>query len=265
MSSVPGRARFRSLVFGRHGVITSIDSETGNLVIGGKHVFPLGLSDPPPLGSKTPSGNDGLAEVASAGVTHVRNYVTWNKDTVDAQISQAIVQLNAASTHGLQIWMGLAGIAAGLTPTLDNVVNALKAHPGLGAWKGADEPAHSPKQNPVAACRAVYDRVQTLDPDHPVVLIEAPRGPAPTPNRNKGLRYHPKNRRCSTLRGRVRYTRHRHLSRLDSSWKARRNRSQHRYQCCRRYDETDLCGNAAGSDLDDPSDRFPGCSAHANH
>lgn len=166
-------------------MISSIDSETGNLVIGGKHVFPLGLSDPPPLGSKTPSGNDGLAEVASAGVTHVRNYVTWNKDTVDAQISQAIVQLNAASTHGLQIWMGLAGIAAGLTPTLDNVVNALKAHPGLGAWKGADEPAHSPKQNPVAGCRAVYDRVQTLDPDHPVVLIEAPRGPAPKPNRNK--------------------------------------------------------------------------------
>jgi hypothetical protein len=166
-------------------VISSIDPETGNLVIGGKQVFPLGLSDPPPLGSKTPSGNDGLAEVASAGITHLRHYTTWNKDTVDAQINEAIVQLNGASARGLQIWMGLAGIAAGLTPTLDTVVNALKTHPGLGAWKGADEPAHSPTQNPAPGCIAVYDQIRALDPDHPVVLIEAPRGPAPKPNPKK--------------------------------------------------------------------------------
>ena len=163
-------------------MISSIDSETGSLVIGGKCVFLLGLSDPPPVGSKTPSGNDGLAEVASAGITHFRNYTTWNKDTVDAQIDEAIVKLNAASVHGLQIWMGLAGIATALTPTLDKVVNALKAHPGLGAWKGADEPAHSPTQNPTPGCIAVYNHIRALDPDHPVVLIEAPRGPAPKPN-----------------------------------------------------------------------------------
>ena len=37
---------------------SSIDAATGNLVLGGKPVFPIGLSDPPPLGSTAPSGAD---------------------------------------------------------------------------------------------------------------------------------------------------------------------------------------------------------------
>jgi hypothetical protein len=180
-------------------VITSIDPKTGNLVIGGTHVFPLGLSDPPPVGSKTPSGNDGLHEVAAAGVTHLRYYKPWATaaatataqvkaqvgKVVDGQITDALGYVNGASTYGLQVWMSLEGLAAGITENLDPVVNALKDRPGLGVWKGADEPAHSPIQNTVAGCSAVYKQVQTLDPDHPVVLIEAPRGPAPKPNPKK--------------------------------------------------------------------------------
>jgi hypothetical protein len=53
----------------------------------------------------------------------------------------------------------------------------VKGHPGLGAWKGADEPAHG--HIPAADCVAVYEHLRSLDPDHPVALIEAPRAPGP--------------------------------------------------------------------------------------
>src|SRR5947209_10627795 len=37
---------------------TSIDLKTGSLLVGGSRVFPLGLSDPPPVDSAAPSGKD---------------------------------------------------------------------------------------------------------------------------------------------------------------------------------------------------------------
>jgi hypothetical protein len=40
---------------------------------------------------------------------------------------------------------------------------------------------------PPAGCVAVYHRLRALDPDHPVVLIEAPRAPAPTAGRTEPL------------------------------------------------------------------------------
>ena len=64
-------------------------------------------------------------------------------------------QLDAASKHGLQLWLALAGVDNDLShqPLLNKVVNTLKGHPGLGAWKGADEPAHG--RVPAAGCVAV--------------------------------------------------------------------------------------------------------------
>ena len=42
------------------------------------------------------------------------------------------------------MWLALAGLDNNLSAQalLDKIVNTLKAHPGLGVWKGADEPAH---------------------------------------------------------------------------------------------------------------------------
>ena len=50
----------------------AIDS-TGCIVIDGQKVFPIGLSEAPPLGGKTPDGRDAWAEVASAGANFVRS------------------------------------------------------------------------------------------------------------------------------------------------------------------------------------------------
>lgn len=164
---------------------TSVDSATGNLLIGGERVFPIGLSDPPPVGSTvTNTGVDAWAEIAAAGVTFVRNYTEWDAATVDAQLQAVRGELDTATSYGLQLWLGLAGVATDLTQKslLQQIVNTFKGHPGLGAWKGADEPAHG--QNPAAGCVAVYQQLRALDPTHPVVIIQAPRGPAPTPGAN---------------------------------------------------------------------------------
>jgi hypothetical protein len=161
---------------------SSIDLSTGNMLIGGKPVFPIGLSDPPPVDSTAlNSGLNAWAEIAGAGVSFLRNYTVWTAIGVDEQILSVAQELDAAPNHGLQLWIGLAGVDNDLTQEslLDRIVNTFKGHPGLGAWKGADEPAHG--HVPAAGCVAVYEHLRALDPNHPVVIIEAPRGPGPTP------------------------------------------------------------------------------------
>jgi hypothetical protein len=160
---------------------TSVDSSTGDLLIGGKRVFPIGLSDPPPVDGLAPGGADAWAVIASAGVTFVRNYTVWTSAAAAEQVTSVLQELDAASKHGLEVWVGLAGVDNNLSQEslLTRIVSALKGHPGLGAWKGADEPAHG--HVPAAGCVAVYQHLRSIDPDHPVVIIEAPRGPSPTP------------------------------------------------------------------------------------
>jgi hypothetical protein len=58
-------------------------------------------------------------------------------------------------------------------------VKALKAHPALLAYKGIDEPRNPFRGadwiRPAGLVRA-YDKLKQLDPDHPVVIIQAPLG-----------------------------------------------------------------------------------------
>ncbi len=160
----------------------SIDRATGNMLVDGKPVFPIGLSDPPPLdGTALNSGLDAWAEIAGAGVNFVRNYSVWTAAGLGEQMLSVGQELDGARSHGLQVWLGLAGVDNDLSQRslLDQIVNTFKGHPGLGAWKGADEPALG--HVPAAGCVAVYGHLRVVDPNHPVVIIEAPRGPGPTP------------------------------------------------------------------------------------
>jgi hypothetical protein len=161
---------------------TSVDPATGNLLVDRKPVFPLGLSDPPPLGSTAPdSGSDAWTEIAAAGVGFVRNYTVWQAAGLDEQLIAVAQELDAAPRHGLQLWLALAGVDRDLEKQalLDRIVNTFKGHPGLGVWKGVDEPAHG--HVPAPGCVEVYHHLRSLDPDHPVAIIEAPRGPSPGP------------------------------------------------------------------------------------
>jgi hypothetical protein len=93
----------------------SVDSSTGDLLVRGRSVFPLGLSDPSPVGSVAPSGADAWAEVASAGVSFVRNYTVWTAAAAAEELASVVQELDAASKHGLQVWVALAGIDADLS------------------------------------------------------------------------------------------------------------------------------------------------------
>jgi hypothetical protein len=166
----------------------TIDGATGSLVVNGQKVFPLGLSDPPPLGSAAPGGNDAWAEVASAGANFIRTGRNdWSLQQIDQQLAQERVRMDHAGAHHLLSWPRLTE-AAGNLPTTPNsapeqllvrLVNGLKDHPALGAWKGVDEPANPNRPAPVPAAGLVraYNRLKQLDADHPVVITQAPLGP----------------------------------------------------------------------------------------
>lgn len=160
----------------------TVDAATGDLRVQRKLVFPIGLSNPPPVDGLTPGGGSAWEAIAAGGVRFVRNYTTWQASGLDEQLIAAGHELDVAAEHGLRLWLGLAGAAASLSTQslLDRIVGAFKSHPGLGVWKGADEPAHG--RVPAAGCVAVYEHLRARDPLHPVAIIEAPRGPAPRPN-----------------------------------------------------------------------------------
>jgi hypothetical protein len=90
---------------------TVVEPSTGDLLVGGKRVFPIGLSDPPPVGSTAP--NNGLpawAEIARAGVSFVRSYTVWTAAEAAEQLLAVGQELDVAQRHGLQVWLALAGI-----------------------------------------------------------------------------------------------------------------------------------------------------------
>jgi hypothetical protein len=158
---------------------TKIDPATGCLLVGGKRVFPLGLSDPPPVDGKAPNGKPAWAEVAAAGANFARNYTVWTKAGAAEQLIDLGRQLDAGHANGIQLWVALAGIDNDLSRKafLDQIVGEIKPHPGLGVWKGADEPAHG--HVPAAGLKDVRQHLATIDPDHPIAIIQAPRAPAP--------------------------------------------------------------------------------------
>ena len=59
------------------------------------------------------------------------------------QIQGVQAELVAAASHGLRLWVGLYNVANDLSKQalFEQIVDALKDHPALGAWKGVDEPA----------------------------------------------------------------------------------------------------------------------------
>ena len=162
--------------------VVSIDPATGSLSAGGERIFPLVLSNPPPAAGTAPSGRNGLAEVSAAGINFIRSgRGDWNAEFVDGQIAVERSLLDAAGAHGLRCWCWLGGLTrlptgsgSPLEQLLTQIVNALKGHNALGAWKGADEPLHA--NVPAAAVVRGYQRLRALDPDHPLVIIEAPLG-----------------------------------------------------------------------------------------
>jgi hypothetical protein len=178
-------------------VAVAIDGTTGALVANGQKLFPLGLSEAPPFGSVAPGGNDAWTEIASAGANFIRSGRSdWSLRQIDQQIAQERTRMDHAGAHQLLCWPRLTEAAANLPTTANSpaeqllvrIVNGLKDHPALGAWKGVDEPANPnrPATIPAAGLARAYTRLKQLDSNHPVVITQAPLGSV-----NDLVRYRP--------------------------------------------------------------------------
>lgn len=147
------------------------------LVIDGQKVFPIGFTMPPPPEGKTPEGKNGIQELADAGATFMRTGAAsdgWN----NAAFEREQKYMDAAVKYGLHCLPFLREAARVTTDArkakLQEIVSRFKNHPGLGAWKGDDEPEWG--KVPLPPLIAARKLVEELDPNHPMVVIHAPRG-----------------------------------------------------------------------------------------
>jgi hypothetical protein len=164
----------------------SVDRATGSLLVEGRKVFPLVLSNGPPVGAKAPDGGDALAEVAAGGANFVRaGRPDWSLDSLEQQVAAEREVLDAAAEHGLHCWLQLGNVPdlperapATTEQLLTSLVGQLMDHEALGAWKGLDEPANPNRAARVPAARLerAYRTLKALDPAHPVVITQAPVG-----------------------------------------------------------------------------------------
>jgi hypothetical protein len=166
--------------------VVRVDRSTGALVVEGRRLFPIVLSNGPPPGAKAPNGKDALAELADGGAGFIRaGRPVWNARSIDEEIAAEREVLDAAAEHGLRCWLQLGNVpdlpASGLAArehVLTRIVGQLKDHSALGAWKGMDEPANPnrPARVPAAGLVRAYRTLHESDPDHPVVITQAPVG-----------------------------------------------------------------------------------------
>jgi hypothetical protein len=161
----------------------SIDSE-GVLSIDTRKVFPIGLTLPPPPDAVAPDGRSPFVVLREAGVTFIRTGPTGNHAWNDQTIADEQRIEDAAATCGLHCmpWLReLASIRSGDNTheaLLRQVVARFKDHPAMGIWKGADEPQWG--KLPVGPLVDAYRIVREIDPDHPLWIVQAPRGTVET-------------------------------------------------------------------------------------
>jgi hypothetical protein len=149
------------------------------LTIDGKKVFPIGFTMPPPLDGKTPDGREAIGELARAGATFLRTGVMggpWDDDAIAREQQWQ----DAAARNGMRCWVflrELGDIGANQPQReamLRKVVTRFRDHPGMGVWKGVDEPEWGKHAlPPLVRAREI---VRELDTNHPMAVTHAPRG-----------------------------------------------------------------------------------------
>jgi len=160
-----------------HPCKISVDS-AGALIVDAQRVFPINLTVIPPPGSRTPDGKDAYEEFREGGAWFMRTGAPhWDTKTIETELSYQ----TAAARAGMRCcpWLGwdLANIKPGDTnreQELRQLVEQLKVSPGMGLWKGADEPewGKKPPEDVANSARIIHQ----VDPNHPIWLVQAPRG-----------------------------------------------------------------------------------------
>src|SRR5207244_59493 len=89
----------------------------------------------------------------------------------------------AGAKYGLYTWLYLRQAPNVVVPggsneqLLRQLATKFRSSPALLAYKGLDEPQWAGLQTyPLDAMQRGYDALKTVDADHPLVVIQAPRG-----------------------------------------------------------------------------------------
>jgi hypothetical protein len=164
--------------------------ENGVLVVDGKKVFPINLTIVPGPEAKAPNGKNAYEQFADDGCMFMRSG-EHNENWPDDVIAREKALQAVAAAHGMRCapWLGwdLGNFNASdkaKEAHLIKLINALKDSPGMGLWKGADEPewgneANAKKSTPeqvINVARIIHEH----DSNHPVWLVQAPRGTIPS-------------------------------------------------------------------------------------
>ncbi len=149
------------------------------LTFNGERFLPLGVAPGPPSDLKTPDGKNGWKELADGGINYFRSGPTQNNwDEATMKKFEADVAA-AEAVGGIGAWAFLRELTY-LTPDhpereamLRQMITKYKDRPGVFFWKNEDEPAWG-KKDPAALDKG-YKVIKEIDPDRPVVCIQAPR------------------------------------------------------------------------------------------
>ena len=160
------------------------------LAINGKKVFTIGLTLPPAPDAAAPSGKPALQEFRDAGVVFIRTgpmrgppggaTARWDERWVPTEKRY----MDAAARAGMYTlpWLKeLSHIEPGDVEKerrLRRIVRMFREHPGLGVWKGEDEPQWAElngNKDLVPGLKRAYDIIREEDPNHPVWIVQAPR------------------------------------------------------------------------------------------
>jgi len=158
--------------------------ENGALVVDGKKIFPINLTVVPGPDAKSPSGKPAYAEFADCGIFSLRTGgPNFNAET----IAKEKARQEAAAVNGLRCSPWLGWELSNFDPSnkereaeLKKIIDMFKGSPGMGMWKGADEPewgnSHDAKKSTPEQVVNVAKIIHANDPNHPIWLVQAPRG-----------------------------------------------------------------------------------------
>lgn len=152
----------------------------GVMEFNGRRAFPIGFTLAPKPGALSPRGVEGLRELRQAGALMFRTGPTGSDTWSDAYLKVEREWLDAAARNEMFAlpWLKeLSAVPAGATQReekLRRVIRLFRDHPGLGVWKGEDEPEWGKK--PVAPLVRAREIIREEDPGRPVWIVQAPRG-----------------------------------------------------------------------------------------
>jgi hypothetical protein len=154
--------------------VTTVDA-AGAFRVNGRRFFPIGVTMPPPLEGTTPRGTAAIDELVAGGVTIFRTGPSA-REWSDELLAYAQAWNEAAAERGVYTWVHLRELAEAQPGTpaearLLEVVETLKDSPGLGLWKGVDEPWPRLAEGELAHA---YSVVKALDPNHVFHTIFGP-------------------------------------------------------------------------------------------